>query len=211
MEAMDESYYLKKFRERVLKQSDDVRKCLDIVSGLPNDVPNRQDLHNISIMYNNKISEILHHYYECDMKFFDKHILASSIFDYLSDIYTYGIICMKAYMEVRGIKDVVARYNDPKTIGLLTKYRASSNTIWDFDLKRDVMVALTNYIDKAKVSPLFIITFFNKKEEIKEEVKGDLERLGLEKYIKPAMNLLDKKLDHLGVEVEITHKPNKSQ
>ena len=211
MEAMDESYYLKKFRERVLKQSDDLRKCLDIVSGLPNDVPNRQDIHNISIMYNNKISEILHHYYECDMKFFDKHILASSIFDYLSDIYTYGLICMKAYMEVRGIKDVVARYNDPKTIGLLTKYRASSNTIWDFDLKRDVMVALTNYIDKAQVSPLFIITFFNKKEEIKEEVKGDLERLGLEKYIKPAMNMLDKKLDHLGVEVEVTHKPKKSQ
>ena len=211
MEAMDESYYLKKFRERVLKQSDDLRKCLDIVSGLPNDVPNRQDLHNISIMYNNKISEILHHYYECDMKFFDKHILASSIFDYLSDIYTYGLICMKAYMEVRGIKDVVARYNDPKTIGLLTKYRASSNTIWEFDLKRDVMVTLTNYINKAKVTPLFIIMFFNKKEEIKEEVKGDLERLGLEKYIKPAMNLLDKELDHLGVEVEVTHKPNKRQ
>ena len=211
MEVMDESYYLKKFRESILEQSEDMRKCLDIVYDLPTYVPNRQDLHNISIMFNNKISEILHHYYKYDMKFFDKHILASSIFDYLSDIYNYGLKCMKAYMDVRRIRDLVARYNDPNIIGLLTKYRASSDTIWEFDLKRDVMVALTNYINKAKVSPLFIIMFFNKKEEIKEEVKGDLESLGLEEFIEPAMNLLDKELEHLGVEVEIIHKPSKSQ
>ena len=211
MEVMDESYYLKKFRESILEQSEDMRKCLDIVYDLPTYVPNRQDLHNISIMFNNKISEVLHHYYKYDVNFFDKHILASSIFDYLSDIYNYGLKCMKAYMDVRRIRDLVARYNDPNIIGLLTKYRASSDTIWEFDLKRDVMVALTNYISKAKVSPLFIIMFFNKKEEIKEEVKGDLESLGLEEFIEPAMNLLDKELEHLGVEVEIIHKPSKSQ
>ena len=211
MEVKDESYYLKKFRDSVIEQSVEMRNCLDIVYGLPAYVPNRQDLHNISIIFNNKISEVLHHYYKYDVNFFDKHILASSIYDYLADMYNYGLNCMKAYMDVRRIRDLMARYNDPNIIGLLTKYRAASNAIWEFDIRKDVMTALTNYIEKAKVTPLFIIMFFNKKKEIMEEVKGDLESLGLAEYIEPAMNLLDKELEHLGVEVEITHNPNERQ
>ena len=99
-----------------------------------------REIDNISIIYNNKISEILHYFYDRNVAFFtNDSVLKSAIYSYLSTNYQRGL-------------EAFTKYTKRKSQKYLDTYYDSINIISRFDIENDLITVLEYYIEKELMS-----------------------------------------------------------
>ena len=86
MAKKTEAERLQELRDNVFTQSEDTRETIELIQKLFGRV-GANDMHNVSIMFNNKICELVNLYHRNDLEFFDfeNHFLNAIIYDYLTD------------------------------------------------------------------------------------------------------------------------------
>ena len=67
---------LELFRKSLSKDCDDTRKMIKTISEIYSRYGLCGSMYNVSIIYNNKLSEVLHHYYKYNRDFFNGSFLS---------------------------------------------------------------------------------------------------------------------------------------
>jgi len=152
MSLENETKKLKELRENILKQSNDTRETLELLQQLFSHA-GANKMHNVSIMYNNKINEIVNLYHKHDMEFFDfeNHFLNAIIFNYLVDSYIKCVNILDDIIKYLRDKKIFTPSNNMHVISLINKYIEISDNIFNFDIYNDVGKSFYYYcVSKAE-------------------------------------------------------------
>lgn len=151
------------FRDDVSKKCDFVRPRLDLIKSATGEDANRKSLYNVGILYNNKISEILHYYYARDIDFFTDGIVAGLVHEYLENLTVDAMKILDKYMEEN--VDAVDRYSRIKRRDnpRLKHYKELCDKVYEFDITKDLPMVLKEKIQSAtddkKVAIIYLARF----------------------------------------------------
>ena len=139
MSKKTEAERLQEIKENVLIQSDDTRETVELIQHLFGPA-GANNMHNVSIMFNNKICEIVNLYHKHNMEFFDfeNHFLNAVIYDYLTDAYAECIAILDTIIKTLREKKIFWPTTNYQIIKLIKKYCAISEELYSFDIKEDV-------------------------------------------------------------------------
>ena len=165
------------FRSKLSKDSDDTRECVKVISHVYGRFGLCGGMYNVSIIYNNKLSEVLHEYYKYDMKFFEKNLLSHIILVYLDDLYVEARLILDGIikrMRMIGVRDYAFNRDMIVSSGI-ERYKELTDQIFEFDLKKDVDKCMNHFCLKESTEGKFI----NPKAAM-GEMKKDLDTLGID-------------------------------
>ena len=151
------------FRDDVSNKCDFVRPRLDLIKSATGEDANRKSLYNVGILYNNKISEILHYYYARDIDFFTDGIVAGLVHEYLENLTVDAMKILDKYMEEN--VDAVDRYSRIKRRDNpgLQHYKELCDKVYEFDITKDLPMVLKEKIQSAtddkKVAIIYLARF----------------------------------------------------
>ena len=174
MSSVNEQEKLASIRKDIAIQADETRKTIEAIKELfaKNGA---NEMHNVSIMFNNKLSEILHEYYKVDLELFDGGFLDGVVFNYILDAYTECVNILDEIMRYLRVRRIFYPSNDPNVIKMIKRYVAISEGLYDFNLKEDLDKAIFEYsMSKAQMG--YIID----KDKAMEDMKPDLDKLGID-------------------------------
>ena len=174
MTSQKEKDKLVEIRADVVKRSEETRKALEVIQELFGPV-GANNMHNVSIMFNNKLSEILNKYYKVGLEMFNDHFLNAVVFNYLIDAYIQCVNILDNIIKYLTFKKIFIKSNDPYVVEMINKYISVSEEIYAFNIEEDLDVAMFAYcVDKAKKGMII------DKDKAMEDMMPDLEKLGID-------------------------------
>ena len=174
MTSQKEKDKLVEIRADVVKRSEETRKALEVIKELFGPV-GANNMHNVSIMFNNKLSEILNKYYKVGLEMFNDHFLNAVVFNYLIDAYIQCVNILDNIIKYLTFKKIFIKSNDPYVVEMINKYISLSEEIYAFNIEEDLDVAMFAYcVDKAKKGMII------DKDKAMEDMMPDLEKLGID-------------------------------
>ncbi len=162
------------FRDDVSIKCDFVRPRLDLIKSATGEDANRKSLYNVGILYNNKISEILHYYYARDIDFFTDGIVAGLVHEYLEKLTVDAMKILDKYMEEN--VDAVDKYSRIKRSDNpgLQYYKEYCDKVFEFDITKDIPMVLKetiqSAIDDKKVAIIYIARFKSTLDVLRKEL-----------------------------------------
>ena len=179
-----EEDHKKNFRENTLLIADQVRPRIEVIKKAKSKDTNKNGLYNIGIIFNNKMSEILHYYYVRNLPFFDESIISNSIYEYLDFNMKKGVGILNQYMQkcvyVADVYAVIAKNDQP----LLDSYKDTTELIYEFDIKKNVFEAVQFLLNtNIEKDPNFRYAYLRFYKEIVNEAKEIMKKLDLEESI----------------------------
>ena len=183
-----EKQCLQIFRKEMINRSNVVDKMLSSISHI-------SGLHNIVIMHNNKISELIHYFYRNDVKFFCDSFISSSLTNYLNYYLLLGMESINNYY-----KETFTHIYQPinnKNYEYINKYKDYSNIIYNFDIDKDLIKAIDFYLSSLLVEKNIQIDYLENFNDFKESLLLELKKLELDNYINEINILLNDKRNNL--------------
>ena len=168
------------FRDDVSNKCDFVRPRLDLIKSATGEEPNRKSLYNVGILYNNKISEILHYYYERDIDFFTDGLVAGLVHEYLENLTVDAINILDKYMEEN--VDAIDKYSRIKRSDnpRLKHYKELCDKVYEFDITKDLPMVLKEKLQSATQDKKIAIIYIAKFKATLYVLRKELESLNLE-------------------------------
>ena len=174
MSSKSEKEKLAKIRNDLIIQDQETRKALDSIKPLFA-AHGANGMHNVSIMFNNKLSEILHEYYKVGLELFDGGFLDGVVFNYILDAYSECINILDEILIYLKTNKIFYPSNNAHVIGLIRKYINISEGLYAFDLKNNLDKAIFSYsISHMKKGYLIDI------DKAMDDMKPDLIKLGID-------------------------------
>ena len=175
MTSIQEQEKLASIRKDICVQSEDTRESIKAIQEVFGPI-GAYNMHNVSIMFNNKLSEILHQYYEVGLELFNgDHFLNGVVFNYIMD----------AYIECVNIMDNIIKYmkqrryfypvNDPTVKEWIKNYISISEGLYAFDIKNDLDKAIFAYTINHAQKGMIVDP-----SKAMEDMIPDLEKLGID-------------------------------
>ena len=168
------------FREYIFDLADQIRLRVELIKKAKGKDRSRTGMYNIGIIFNNKMSEILHYYYEREIPFFNDAVLSMAIYDYLDHLNQEGIYIINDYMKhnVKVIDKYSILIND--NYPGIDRYKELTDSIYEFDITKDIPIALKGFLKyNIDNSSNFRSMYMNNIDNILEDVKISLEELEL--------------------------------
>lgn len=168
------------FREYISDIAEQIRVRIEMIKKAKGKDRSRIGMYNIGIIFNNKMSEILHYYYEREIPFFNDAVLSMAIYDYLDHFSQEGISIINDYMRhnVRVLDQYSILIND--NYPGIDRYNELTDNIYDFDITKDIPIALKGFLKfNIDSSSNFRSMFMNNIDNIIEDIKVSLEELEL--------------------------------
>lgn len=169
---------LELFRKSLSKDCDDTRKMIKTISEIYSRYGLCGSMYNVSIIYNNKLSEVLHHYYKYNRDFFNGSFLSHIVIKYLDDLHMEARLLLDGIIKrirVIGIKGIISSSPDPIVVYCIKRYKELTDQIFEFDLKTDVDKCLNSFSMKKSVEGIIL-----NKELTLKELLPDLETLHID-------------------------------
>ena len=176
MAKKTEAERLQELRDNVFTQSEDTRETIELIQKLFGRV-GANDMHNVSIMFNNKICELVNLYHRNDLEFFDfeNHFLNAIIYDYLTDAYAECIAILDNIIKTLRQKKIFMPTLNFQIIRLIRKYVEISDSLYSFDIKEDVDRAFFAYcVTRAQRG------YMIDKTKAMENMEPDLKKLDID-------------------------------
>ena len=175
MVSVEEKERLAKIRKEITLGADETRKAVAEFKRLFASVgANRMD--NVSIIFNNKLSEVLHEFYKYDLELFNKRFLSKIVFAYLIDSYTNCVTIMQELELYISSNKIFSPTADPYAGSLIDDYCNISDSIFEFDLYRDLNKAIFSYTTSSAVDDGIVID----RDKAMEDMIPDLKVLGID-------------------------------
>ena len=139
MAKKTEAERLQELKENVLVQSEDTRETVELIQKLFGRV-GANNMHNVSIMFNNKMCELVNIYHKHDLEFFnfDDHFLSAIIYDYLTDAYAECIGILDTIIKLLREKKIFWPTTNYQIMKLIKRYVDISDSLYAFDINEDV-------------------------------------------------------------------------
>lgn len=186
-----ETEYLKKLREEINSKSLDITKTIQELNYLK-----QGRLYNIMILFNNKLSEVLHDYYKYDHEFFNESLVSNSIFNYIISKAIAGVVELD--------KVIVLETKMKKSNAHVINYQKLCDEIFEFDYKKDLKDAFIFHMNELLGESLSRTKLINNKEEYRETIIKDLKTIKLEELTDEIINIFDNKIQE-AVTLEYKH------
>ena len=180
MNSIEEVKNKTHFREYISDIAEQIRVRIEMIKKAKGKDRSRIGMYNIGIIFNNKMSEILHYYYEREIPFFNDAVLSMAIYDYLDHFSQEGIAIINDYMRhnVRVLDQYSILIND--NYPGIDKYKSLTDSLYDFDITEDIPIALKGFLKfNIDSSSNFRSMFMNNIDNIIEDIKISLEELEL--------------------------------
>ena len=174
MASTKEQEKLASIRKDICVQSEDTRESIKAIQEIFGPI-GAYNMHNVSIMFNNKLSEILHQYYGVGLEFFNDHFLSGVIFNYIIDAYTECINIMDNIIKYMGKRRYFYPVNDPLVKEWIKNYISISEGLYAFDIKTDLDKAIFAYTINHAQKGMIV-----NEEKAMEDMIPDLELLGID-------------------------------
>ena len=181
-----------KFRKVVSERCEFVRPRIDMIKNASGKDLNRGGLYNAGILYNNKMSEILHYYYKREVPFFNSSLISEIIYDHLTDLLNKAISELDTYMKdnVYAV-DTFSLIKSDNNPGLLY-YKEYCDQIWEFDITKEIPTILDEYLRKYIDSDnTFRYAFISHVKDYMDDVRKSLLELELENQYYECEKVID--------------------
>ena len=198
------------FRDSTFKMCEEIRPRIELIKRAKGNDINRSGIHNAGITLNNKMSEILHYYYEKNVPFFTDSLISNAIYDYLYNNLVKAVSELNQYMMENVIAvDCVSMLRSDNHSGLIY-YKEYTDKIYEFDLKKDIPMAIESFLSfNMETSELFNYAYLKSVKEIIDEVKEGLEELDLMELYDECESILEHKAGECVVNVYDNQKKKK--
>ena len=175
-----EEKHRSEFRNSNIRLCEQLRPRIELIK-IAKGKDDRSGLYNVGIIFNNKMSEILHHYYKRDVNFFTDNIISNAIYDYLSLLRDTAVLELECYLKNYVIVHNRIAVIKPNMSDNLDMYRDYIEDIHSFNLSNDIPKILKDYINTlVDIDDNYRYYYINNVEKFIKSIKELLEQLELQ-------------------------------
>ena len=173
MVSIEERENLLRFRSLIDSEYKVVNDSIEFIKPFCSKI-GANGMHNVAIMFNNKISEMVHIYHEHDMEFFKDGLVNESVYDYLTTAEDECVNILKSIINYIRTKKIIFPSTDEYLKNMIQRYNDISDEMYAFDLKEDFNQALFTFcVIEAKEGRIL------DKEDTIKSIMPDLKALGI--------------------------------
>ena len=173
MVSIEERENLLRFRSLIDSEYKVVNDSIEFIKPFCSKI-GANGMHNVAIMFNNKISEMVRIYHEHGMEFFKDGLVNESVYDYLITAEDECVNILKKIINYIKTKKIIFPSTDEYLKNMIQRYNDISDEMYAFDLKEDFNQALFNFcVIEAKEGRII------DKEDTIKSIMPDLKALGI--------------------------------